>query len=147
MKEYKQYLLRGRDSQEAVAVVEIPSKFDMTRICDNFGAVTKVSVGIYREDPTYEYQFSSSKGLSNVNMINRLELSLHSVRENHLFTQPLTMEEVSESFFETTVEFGVSVFKISSYTYGGGRTHEFEARECIIPKPRLWARFVAWFNS
>jgi hypothetical protein len=146
MKEYKQYLLRGRDTQEAVAVIEIPSKFDMVKICKGTGDVTKISVGRYTEDPTYEYSFSS-KGIGSVNILTRLELSLHLITENHLFTQPLVMEELTESYAETILEFGLSWFKLSAYKYGGGSTHEFEANEQRIAKPRLWARFVAWFNS
>ena len=146
MKEYKQYLRRGRDSQEAVAVIEIPSKFDMRKICEGTGDVTKISVGRYKIDPTYEYIFSCS-GIGNVNILSRLDLSLHTITENHLFTQPLVMEELTESYAETVVEFGLSWFKISTYKYGGGSTHEFEANEYIPPKQKRWARFAAWFNS
>ena len=134
MKEYKQYLLRGRDSQEAIAVVEIPSKFDMSKICQSTGDVTKVSVGRYSEDPTYEYNFSSS-GINSVNMITRLSLSLHTFTENHLFTQPLVMEELTESYAETVMEFGLPWFRISSYKYGGGSSHDFEANEQRVAKP------------
>ena len=147
MKEYKQYLLRGRDNQEAVAVIFVPSKFDMSKLCNSTGDVTKVSVGRYREDPTYEYSFSSG-GLNTVNKISRLNLSLHTLTENHLFTQPLVIEELTESYAETVVEFGLSWFKISSYKYGGGgNSHEFAANEHIPDKPMMphisrWTRIV-----
>jgi len=147
MKEYKQYLLRGRDSQEAVAVIEIPSKFDMSKICKSTGEVTKISVGRYSEDPTYEYQFSPS-GINSVNKISRLSLSLHTLTENHLFTQPVVMEELTESYAETVMEFGLPWFRICSYKYGGGgSTHDFEANEQHVAKPMKphisrWVRLV-----
>lgn len=150
MKEYKQYLLRGTENSEAVAVIEVPSRFDFSSLRD--GKVTDLSVGIYSKDPTMTYNFEGT-GKNDVNHIRKLEMEMSLRKEHHELIQPVTLEEITESYFETVKEFGL-IWLITTgfnFTSSISTRHKFQMKEVLPPtlprsdKPvQYWKR---WFSS
>lgn len=138
MKKYKNYLIRGHKTDEAIAIIRIPSHFDLSQIIDgsnNGGVSRSVSVGNHSRDPTYTYKFSGI-GISTVDMVKTMKLDLHPDDEDHNLLQSLKLEEITDAFFETVIELGLPWFQLKSYEYST-LNHEFTAISVSSPKPGL----------
>jgi len=126
MKEYKHYLLRGTENREAIAIMEAPSRFDLNNL--DIGTIKTLSVGMNTYGPisiSYEFQGRNN----NANEVGRLILDISLLAENHEMIQTVVVEEMTEAYFETTREFGVTCLKLEGFSFSDGIGHKLKLEE------------------